>query len=98
MARLRCGGVLQSCGPGCMLAVPAGPNTGRRQALLNMLAEQCPDVPASRHAGPNTGERQALLNMLAEEFPDVFAFPKLTTTRQPDEDSHHLAMAGVCGP
>ncbi len=35
------------------------------------------------------GERRALIDKLVQEFPDVFAFPRLTTTRPPDEQRTH---------
>lgn len=40
------------------------------------------------------GERKRLVDKLVHEFPDVFAFPRMTTTRQPNEHSWY-ALTGA---
>jgi guanylate kinase len=45
-------------------------------------------------AGPTTTERTALMEELVREFPDVFAFPRLTTTRRPDEVGRGVPRRG----
>ena len=45
------------------------------------------------HTHTHTGERKRLVDKLVREFPDVFAFPRMTTTRQPDEHNWY-ALTG----
>lgn len=43
---------------------------------------------------PYLGERKRLVDKLVREFPDVFAFPRMTTTRQPSEHGWYALSGG----